>query len=92
MIRIARHDRDLDWVRSTPCSDNNTRAKSRWLAFESGTAMALNYKAIFALLTTNLCAASGCLTWLLLDCEFLRLERSSYPDRKTGLMSLDSCL
>ena len=84
MIRIARHDRDLDRVRSAHSSDDSARADTRWLAFESGTAMALNYKAIFALLTTNLCAASGCLTWLLLDCESLRQDVAHIQTARLG--------
>ncbi len=49
-----------------------------WLAFEAGTAMELNFTAVFAMFTTNLCAASGAATWSLLNY------------RLTGLWSLDA--
>ncbi|KAL4928632.1 Rh-like protein/ammonium transporter [Aspergillus undulatus] len=34
-----------------------------WLAFDAGTTLALNFKSIMAACVTNLCAASGALTW-----------------------------
>lgn len=34
-----------------------------WLAFDAGTALALNFQSVMALCVTNLCAASGALTW-----------------------------
>lgn len=40
-----------------------------WLPFESGTALALNFKAVMALCVTQLAAASGALTWSLITCE-----------------------
>ena len=42
---------------------------SCWLPFESGTALALNFKAVMAFCVANLSAASGSLTWTLLTCE-----------------------
>lgn len=42
---------------------------SCWLPFESGTALALNYRAIIAFCVTNIAAASGSLTWSVLGCE-----------------------
>lgn len=50
-----------------------------WLAFDAGTALSLNFKAIMALCVTNLCAASGALTWML------------YTYVEVGRWSLDSC-
>ncbi|KAF4120867.1 ammonium transporter, Amt family [Geosmithia morbida] len=38
-----------------------------WLAFDAGTTLALNFQSVMALSVTNLCAASGCITWLLLN-------------------------
>ncbi|KAH8682538.1 ammonium transporter AmtB-like domain-containing protein [Xylariales sp. PMI_506] len=35
-----------------------------WLAFDAGTTLALNFQSVMALCVTNLCAASGALTWL----------------------------
>ncbi|KAM0756480.1 Rh-like protein/ammonium transporter [Meredithblackwellia eburnea MCA 4105] len=49
-----------------------------WLAFESGTTLELNFKSVFTLYTTNLCAASGSLTWNL------------FTFYETGKFSLDS--
>jgi ammonia channel protein AmtB len=49
-----------------------------WLAFEAGTAMELNFTAVFTMFTTNLCAASGAATWSLLNYYL------------TGLWSLDA--
>ena len=34
-----------------------------WMAFDAGTALALNFKAVMTACVTNLCAASGALTW-----------------------------
>ncbi|KAI9373344.1 Rh-like protein/ammonium transporter [Aspergillus egyptiacus] len=34
-----------------------------WLAFDAGTTLALNFKSVMAACVTNLCAASGALTW-----------------------------
>ncbi|KKK24946.1 hypothetical protein AOCH_002652, partial [Aspergillus ochraceoroseus] len=34
-----------------------------WLAFDAGTTLSLNFKSIMAACVTNLCAASGALTW-----------------------------
>jgi ammonia channel protein AmtB len=34
-----------------------------WLAFDAGTTLAFNFKSIMAMCVTNLCAASGALTW-----------------------------
>ena len=34
-----------------------------WMAFDAGTALALNFRAVMAGCVTNLCAASGALTW-----------------------------
>jgi ammonia channel protein AmtB len=50
-----------------------------WLAFDAGTALSLNFKAIMALCVTNICAASGALTWML------------YTYVEVGRWSLDSC-
>ncbi|KAF5863255.1 hypothetical protein ETB97_010377 [Aspergillus alliaceus] len=49
-----------------------------WLAFDAGTTLALNFKSVMAACVTNLCAASGALTWASL----------TYWD--TGKWSLDS--
>lgn len=49
-----------------------------WLAFDAGTTLALNFKSVMAACVTNLCAASGALTWAGL----------TYYD--TGKWSLDS--
>lgn len=38
-----------------------------WLAFDAGTTLSLNFQSAMALAVTNLCAASGCITWLLLN-------------------------
>lgn len=38
-----------------------------WLAFDAGTTLALNFQSVMALAVTNLCAAAGCTTWLLLN-------------------------
>lgn len=37
-----------------------------WLAFDAGTTLALTFQSVMALCVTNLCASSGCLTWLLM--------------------------
>lgn len=34
-----------------------------WLAFDAGTTLSLNFKSIMAACVTNICAASGALTW-----------------------------
>ncbi|KAF4313399.1 putative ammonium transporter protein [Botryosphaeria dothidea] len=34
-----------------------------WLAFDAGTTLALNFKSVFALCVTNICASTGALTW-----------------------------
>lgn len=47
-----------------------------WLAFEAGTALSLNYKAVFAVFTTHLAASTGMITWVLLDCEWRVFESS----------------
>ncbi|OJJ45806.1 hypothetical protein ASPZODRAFT_68663 [Penicilliopsis zonata CBS 506.65] len=49
-----------------------------WLAFDAGTTLALNFKSVMAACVTNLCAASGALTWALLTYH------------ETGKFSLDS--
>lgn len=49
-----------------------------WLAFDAGTALSLNFKAVMALCVTNLCAASGAMTWAVIT--FI----------ETGKWSLDS--
>jgi len=49
-----------------------------WMAFDAGTALALNFQAVMALCVTNLCAASGALTWACM-CFF-----------ETGRWSLDA--
>lgn len=36
-----------------------------WLAFDAGTTLSFNFKSVYALCITNLCAASGALTWCL---------------------------
>lgn len=38
---------------------------SSWLAFDAGTTLALNFKSVMALAVTNLCAATGAVTWAL---------------------------
>lgn len=50
-----------------------------WLAFDAGTTLAFNFKSVMALCVTNLCAASGALTWML------------YTYAEVGKWSLDSC-
>jgi ammonia channel protein AmtB len=50
-----------------------------WLAFDAGTTLAFNFKSVMALCVTNLCAASGALTWML------------YTYVEIGRWSLDSC-
>lgn len=50
-----------------------------WLAFDAGTVLAFNFKSVMALCVTNLCAASGALTWMLI----------TYSE--VGRWSLDSC-
>ncbi|RAR11646.1 Rh-like protein/ammonium transporter [Stemphylium lycopersici] len=50
-----------------------------WLAFDAGTTLAFNFKSVMALCVTNLCAASGALTWML------------YTYMEIGRWSLDSC-
>lgn len=37
-----------------------------WLAFDAGTTLALTFQSVMALCVTNLCAAAGCLTWMLM--------------------------
>ncbi|RDW87326.1 ammonium transporter-4 [Coleophoma crateriformis] len=37
-----------------------------WLAFDAGTTLSLNFKSVMAMCVTNLCAASGAMTWALL--------------------------
>ncbi len=37
-----------------------------WLAFDAGTTLSLNFKSIMAMCVTNLCAATGSLTWALI--------------------------
>ncbi|KAL2868919.1 Rh-like protein/ammonium transporter [Aspergillus lucknowensis] len=49
-----------------------------WLAFDAGTTLALNFKSVMAACVTNLCAASGALTW------------ASLAYWETGKFSLDS--
>ncbi|PYH49735.1 Rh-like protein/ammonium transporter [Aspergillus saccharolyticus JOP 1030-1] len=49
-----------------------------WLAFDAGTTLALNFKSVMAACVTNLCAASGALTW------------ASLTYYHTGKWSLDS--
>ncbi|CBF89368.1 ammonium transporter [Aspergillus nidulans FGSC A4] len=49
-----------------------------WLAFDAGTTLALNFKSIMAACVTNLCAASGALTW------------AGLTYAETGKFSLDS--
>ncbi|THV74765.1 hypothetical protein D6C77_06099 [Aureobasidium pullulans] len=34
-----------------------------WLAFDAGTTLAFNFKSVMAMCVTNLCAASGAMTW-----------------------------
>ncbi|CAD0097014.1 unnamed protein product [Aureobasidium mustum] len=34
-----------------------------WLAFDAGTTLAFNFKSVMAMCVTNLCAASGAVTW-----------------------------
>ncbi|ORX95501.1 ammonium transporter AmtB-like domain-containing protein [Clohesyomyces aquaticus] len=51
-----------------------------WLAFDAGTTLSFNFKSVMALCVTNLCAASGALTWMLL----------TYYETG-GRWSLDSC-
>jgi Amt family ammonium transporter len=36
-----------------------------WLAFDAGMTLAFNFKSVMALCVTNLCAASGALTWMI---------------------------
>ncbi|KAF2833738.1 Rh-like protein/ammonium transporter [Ophiobolus disseminans] len=50
-----------------------------WLAFDAGTTLAFNFKSVMALCVTNLCAASGALTWMI------------YTYVEVGRWSLDSC-
>ncbi|KAH7389338.1 ammonium transporter AmtB-like domain-containing protein [Phaeosphaeria sp. MPI-PUGE-AT-0046c] len=50
-----------------------------WLAFDAGTTLAFNFKSVMALCVTNLCAASGAMTWML------------YTYVEVGRWSLDSC-
>jgi Amt family ammonium transporter len=50
-----------------------------WLAFDAGTTLAFNFKSVMALCVTNLCAATGALTWML------------YTYLEVGRWSLDSC-
>jgi ammonia channel protein AmtB len=50
-----------------------------WLAFDAGTTLAFNFKSVMALCVTNLCAASGSLTWML------------YTYMEVGRWSFDSC-
>lgn len=40
-----------------------------WLAFDAGTTLALNFRSVNAMATTNLCASSGALTWMLMTCS-----------------------
>lgn len=55
---------------------------SCWLPFESGTALALNFKAVMAFVVANMAAAAGALTWILTTCtspstlEFLRTSKT----------------
>ncbi|KAL4963762.1 Rh-like protein/ammonium transporter [Aspergillus stella-maris] len=49
-----------------------------WLAFDAGTTLALNFKSVMAACVTNLCAASGALTW------------AGITYYETGKFSLDS--
>ncbi|KAL4907219.1 hypothetical protein BDW74DRAFT_166719 [Aspergillus multicolor] len=49
-----------------------------WLAFDAGTTLALNFKSVMAACVTNLCAASGALTW------------AGLTYAETGKFSLDS--
>ncbi|KAK3987214.1 putative ammonium transporter [Cladorrhinum sp. PSN332] len=49
-----------------------------WMAFDAGTALALNFQSVMALCVTNLCAASGAITWACM-CFF-----------ETGRWSLDA--
>ncbi|KAL4948799.1 Rh-like protein/ammonium transporter [Aspergillus filifer] len=49
-----------------------------WLAFDAGTTLSLNFKSVMAACVTNLCAASGALTW------------AGITYYETGKFSLDS--
>ncbi|KAK3400040.1 ammonium transporter AmtB-like domain-containing protein [Sordaria brevicollis] len=49
-----------------------------WLAFDAGTTLSLNFQSVMALCVTNLCAASGALTWNL------------FTFYETGKWSIDS--
>lgn len=50
---------------------------SCWLPFESGTALALNFKAVMAFCVTQMAAASGSLTWSVLSCTFFEQVQPS---------------
>ncbi|CAG9947886.1 unnamed protein product [Clonostachys rosea f. rosea IK726] len=49
-----------------------------WLAFDAGTTLSLNFKSVMAFAVTNTCAASGAMTWSLINYW------------ETGRFSLDS--
>lgn len=49
-----------------------------WLAFDAGTTLSLNFKSVMAFAVTNTCAASGAMTWSLMNYW------------ETGKFSLDS--
>lgn len=37
-----------------------------WLAFDAGTTLSFNFKSVYALCVTNLCASTGAMTWALI--------------------------
>lgn len=58
---------------------------SCWLPFESGTALALNFKAVMAFCVTNAAAAAGAATWTLL--AYLESGRMSLDAAVLGMIA-----
>ncbi|KAF1350139.1 ammonium transporter AmtB-like domain-containing protein [Delphinella strobiligena] len=56
-----------------------------WLAFDAGTTMSLNFKSIMALYVTNICAASGAMTWACIS--YLETGKWSFDSVFLGAIS-----
>lgn len=56
-----------------------------WLAFDAGTVLAFNFKAVFTMVVTNVCASAGALTWAVMG--FLETGRWSLDSLFLGAIS-----
>lgn len=56
-----------------------------WLAFDSGTVLALNFKSVTTMVVTNVCASAGAITWALIT--FMETGRWSLDSLFLGAIS-----